>query len=329
MPSCANRKTACWNRWPAPGLRPSTPTGFRSSPCWLAWARRSLCGSRAWVPGLLLAPQPRAGRPRRRRRPRPHHKQSDFGGYLELLLDFVVYLAVPIAFVAAEANVLHFWAGLALLASFVLNAVSWTTLSAVLEKRRQASQRPADHGIEMPGGLIEGAETVVFYTLFFLFPAYTAWLFLAMAALVLVTVAQRLWWAYQAPGAHCRRDLIDAPAHRLPAALGSGYNGRGAPACLHAPVRGPPPTGVSPMPNESLLLDLRQAIPAERLLLQPAQLAPYESDALTAYHARPAAVVLAGTQEDVIAAVRACRRHGVPFVAHRLGTPLGRLTPRR
>ena len=127
---------------------------------------------------------------------RVHHKQSDFGGYLDLLLDFVVYLAVPLAFVAAQPDVLNFWAGLALLASFVLNAVSWTTLAAVLEKRRQATSGRLTT-VEMPGGLIEGAETVLFYALFFLFPAYTAWLFLAMAVLVLVTVSQRLWWAYR------------------------------------------------------------------------------------------------------------------------------------
>ena len=51
--------------------------------------------------------------------------------------------------------------------------------------------------IGMPAGLIEGAETIVFYTLFFLLPAYVGWLFLLMAALVLVTAAQRIWWTYR------------------------------------------------------------------------------------------------------------------------------------
>jgi glycolate oxidase len=51
-------------------------------------------------------------------------------------------------------------------------------------------------------------------------------------------------------------------------------------------------------------------------------LAPYESDALTAYRARPAAVVLAATQAEVIATVRACYEHDVPFVARGSGTSL-------
>lgn len=76
------------------------------------------------------------------------------------------------------------------------------------------------------------------------------------------------------------------------------------------------------MSTGSLLADLRASLAPAKLLFQPAQVAPYESDALTAYRARPAAVVLAETQDDVIAAVRVCARHGVPFVARGSGTSL-------
>jgi len=76
------------------------------------------------------------------------------------------------------------------------------------------------------------------------------------------------------------------------------------------------------MPTSPLLIDLATALPPDRLLLQPAQLAPYESDALTAYRQRPAAVVLARTQEDVITAVRICHRYRTPFVARGSGTSL-------
>ena len=62
--------------------------------------------------------------------------------------------------------------------------------------------------------------------------------------------------------------------------------------------------------------------PAKRLLTQPAQLAPYESDAQTAYRQRPLAVVIPETQEEVIEAVRLCNRFGVPFVARGSGTSL-------
>ena len=45
------------------------------------------------------------------------------------------------------------------------------------------------------------------------------------------------------------------------------------------------------MAQTALLDELARSIPPERLLRQPAQLVPYESDALTAFRLRPAAVL--------------------------------------
>jgi glycolate oxidase len=70
------------------------------------------------------------------------------------------------------------------------------------------------------------------------------------------------------------------------------------------------------------LTELAHIYPPDRLLVQAAQLAPYESDALTAYRTRPAAVVIPETQDEVIEAVRICHRHDVPFVARGSGTSL-------
>lgn len=128
---------------------------------------------------------------------RVHHKQSDFGGYLDLFLDFIIYLTVPLAFAAAQPTVANLWACLALLASYVLNTISWTTLATLLEKRNRPSVGRLT-SMEMPTGLIEGAETMIFYTLFYLLPSQIALLFTIMAILVGFTAAQRVWWAYRA-----------------------------------------------------------------------------------------------------------------------------------
>ncbi len=69
-------------------------------------------------------------------------------------------------------------------------------------------------------------------------------------------------------------------------------------------------------------LPLTRLYPPERLLTNPAQLAPYESDALTSYRVRPKAVVIPTTQEEVIETVRLCHRFQVPFVARGSGTSL-------
>ncbi|MGB5050729.1 MAG: CDP-alcohol phosphatidyltransferase family protein, partial [Caldilineaceae bacterium] len=125
---------------------------------------------------------------------RIHGKQSDFGGYLDLLLDYVVYLAIPVAFVWATPTAPHIWSLISLLVSYQINSLSWTLLSSLLEKQQLIGGKRLT-SIEMPAGLIEGAETVIFYTLFFLLPAYIPWLFGLMAGLVVVTACQRIWWA--------------------------------------------------------------------------------------------------------------------------------------
>jgi glycolate oxidase len=78
----------------------------------------------------------------------------------------------------------------------------------------------------------------------------------------------------------------------------------------------------APMGSDEFLASLARLFPAERLLTRPAQLIPYESDALTAYRKRPLAVVLPETQEEAIEAVRLCHRYAVPFVARGSGTSL-------
>ncbi|HMP42107.1 MAG TPA: CDP-alcohol phosphatidyltransferase family protein [Roseiflexaceae bacterium] len=123
-------------------------------------------------------------------------QQSDLGAYLDIVLDHVVYVAVPLGLALAAATDAAYFALAALLASFYINAASWMYLAALLEKRTSGAVARGDlTTVTMPGGLIEGAETVVFYTMFLLLPDLLVPLFGLMAILVLVTVGQRLVWA--------------------------------------------------------------------------------------------------------------------------------------
>jgi glycolate oxidase len=72
----------------------------------------------------------------------------------------------------------------------------------------------------------------------------------------------------------------------------------------------------------SFLDALRGIFPADRLLADAVHLSAYESDGLTAFAVAPRAVVMAESQEEVIAAVRVCAEHRVPFVARGSGTSL-------
>ena len=71
-----------------------------------------------------------------------------------------------------------------------------------------------------------------------------------------------------------------------------------------------------------LLAELRQFIPADRLLTSGAARASYESDGLTAFRQPPGGVVVVDSQSEVVQVVQLCHEHDVPFVARGSGTSL-------
>ena len=120
--------------------------------------------------------------------------QSDFGGYLDIIIDFVVYAAVPVGLALGRMETAVTYSLIFLLCTFYVNGASWMYLAAILEKR---THQHADRltSVVMPAGLIGGTETIIFYTAFIFFPGVLPWLFSLMGLLVVVTIGQRLFWA--------------------------------------------------------------------------------------------------------------------------------------
>jgi phosphatidylglycerophosphate synthase len=127
---------------------------------------------------------------------RVHHRQSDLGGYLDIVMDHVIYAAVPIGMVIGTPSAVHHLALAFMLAAFYVNSASWMYLVAILEKRN-ARENDQVTSIVMPAGLIGGAETIIAYCLFLLFPSWMGVLFSLFGILVLLTTAQRLIWAWR------------------------------------------------------------------------------------------------------------------------------------
>ena len=67
---------------------------------------------------------------------------------------------------------------------------------------------------------------------------------------------------------------------------------------------------------------LASIFPTQRFVRDAAFQAAFESDGLTAFRAKPLAVVIPETADEVIAAVRWCHENSVPFVARGSGTSL-------
>lgn len=127
---------------------------------------------------------------------RTGRQQSDLGGYLDILFDFGVYAAIPLALAVSVPAPINLLAAAFLLSTFYVNSASWLYLSAILEKRRRGAANSGElTTVTMPAGVIGGAETVIFYSAFILWPAQMAWLFALMGLLVIVTIVQRVVWA--------------------------------------------------------------------------------------------------------------------------------------
>ena len=118
---------------------------------------------------------------------------SDLGGYLDLVADTVGYAAIPLG-VAIGADERATWmAAAVLLTTFYLNAVCWLTLAAVLEKRGAGSGATGERTtVTMPPSLIEGTETVIFFTAILAFPGAATALMWVMALLVTLTIVHRI-----------------------------------------------------------------------------------------------------------------------------------------
>lgn len=117
-------------------------------------------------------------------------RQTDSGAYLDILLDFLIYALIPLALTYRHATGQESWVLLSLLfASFYINGASWMYLSGLLEKRRMSGAEPTS--LAMPGGLVEGAETIVFFGLMLAMPAWLNILFGLMAAMVVLGATLR------------------------------------------------------------------------------------------------------------------------------------------
>ncbi|PLL13415.1 CDP-alcohol phosphatidyltransferase family protein [Tabrizicola sp. TH137] len=117
--------------------------------------------------------------------------KTDFGGYLDIVCDFVFYAAIPMAFVMRDpmANGV---AGAFLLASFYINGSTFLGYAVLAEKRGMETRSRGEKSLYFTAGLLEGTETIAFFLILCLFPAAFAPLAWGFAALCLVTALSRV-----------------------------------------------------------------------------------------------------------------------------------------
>ncbi len=127
-------------------------------------------------------------------------EQSDLGGYLDIVLDFAIYAAVPIALVVSAPTPARYLTLALMLGAFYVNGASWMYLAAILEKRgaqqvHDVAAPPNLTTVVMPAGLVGAVETYLAYCAFLIWPEAMEWIFASFAAMVVFTTGQRLAWA--------------------------------------------------------------------------------------------------------------------------------------
>lgn len=149
-----------------------------------AWREQSVVAVVCWLTGRLLDGLDGATA-------RASGSVSDAGSYADFLLDSIGYAAVPIGIAFGAGDIATWQVVGLLLASFYINTVSLLMLSALLERRHASSEFVGQTSVVLPKGLVEGTETIVFFTVALAFSSIARTVFIVMTFGVAISVIQR------------------------------------------------------------------------------------------------------------------------------------------
>ncbi|OCP24683.1 MULTISPECIES: CDP-alcohol phosphatidyltransferase family protein [unclassified Ensifer] len=118
-------------------------------------------------------------------------RKTDFGGFLDIVLDFVFYGAIPLGFIVADPQGNGLAGGL-LLFSFYVNGSSFLAYAVMAEKRSMTTDVRGSKSLYFTTGLAEATETIVVFLAFCLFPTWFPVLAALFALVCLYTALSRI-----------------------------------------------------------------------------------------------------------------------------------------
>lgn len=116
-------------------------------------------------------------------------RKTDLGGYLDIVGDFIFYVAVPIGFGFADPSNLPF--ALVLVGAFTLTGVSFLAFATLAARRGLETQAHGEKSFFYNTGLAEGTETIVAFVSMCLWPSAFPLIASVFSALCILTVVQR------------------------------------------------------------------------------------------------------------------------------------------
>ncbi len=118
-------------------------------------------------------------------------KKTDFGGYLDISVDFLFYGAIVLGFIIANpaANAI---AGAFLLLSFYFNGATFLGYAILAQKHEMTNDSKGDKSIYFSNGLIEGSETIILFIILCIWPTLFLPLAIVFGAITFATAIMRL-----------------------------------------------------------------------------------------------------------------------------------------
>ena len=120
---------------------------------------------------------------------------TDFGGYLDILCDFIFYAAVAFGFALGRPE--NAVAAAFLMLSFVGTGTSFLAYAIMAAKRQVTTDLRGAKSLYYIGGLTEGTETIAVFVAFCLFPNAFVPLAYVFGALCWLTTASRIATAWR------------------------------------------------------------------------------------------------------------------------------------
>ena len=120
--------------------------------------------------------------------------QTDFGGYLDLVVDFIFYSALPMAFVIADPG--NAMAACFLCVSFMGTASSFLGFAILAAKHNIETDIRGRKAFYYLGGLTEGTETLLVLCAMAIWPAYFIYFAYVFGLLCWFTTGTRIYMAY-------------------------------------------------------------------------------------------------------------------------------------
>ncbi|HHI70721.1 MAG TPA: CDP-alcohol phosphatidyltransferase family protein [Rhodobacteraceae bacterium] len=123
-------------------------------------------------------------------------QKTDFGGYLDIVSDFLFYGAIPLAFaiVSPQTNAI---AAAILLLAFYVNGATFLGYGILAERQKLVTGSQGEKNLYYTDGLLEGTETILFLVAICLWPNWFALLAYIFAAATFYTALMRVLRAYK------------------------------------------------------------------------------------------------------------------------------------